>query len=305
MSAARVVRIGTRTSSLARWQTRFIAGLLSKRHPGLRAEIIPIVTAGDRDANTPLPRIGGKGVFTEELELALREGSIDLAVHSLKDLPVEPSPELELVVAGPRADPRDVLVARQQVTLATLPPRATVGTCSTRRTVQLRAARPDLTIVPLRGNIDTRVRKAREGLYDAILLAAAGVDRLELTALVRERLPLEVMLPAPGQGALAIQYRSGDRATRELSQPLNDAAVAAAAAAERSFLAGLGGGCDAPIAACAAVRGENLSLAGLVASPAGHVVIRLSLAGPAHDADGLGARLADLAMTHGAAELVA
>jgi hydroxymethylbilane synthase len=300
------LRLGTRSSALARWQTRHVAARLA----ALRAapcELVPITTAGDRDTATPLPAIGGKGVFTEELERALRDGAIDAAVHSLKDVPVEPEPGLTLVILGPRADAREALIAARPVTLATLPPGATVGTCSTRRAAQLLAARPDLTIAPLRGNVDTRVRKALGGDYDAILIAAAGVDRLGggLPDVVRERLPFEVMLPAPGQGALAVQCRADDAVTRAMLDALADADVTAAVTAERAFLLALGGGCDAPIAAWAAARRGCVALTGLVASPDGRRVVREETIGPARDAAEVGARLAAAVRAAGAAELVA
>lgn len=302
----RTIRFGTRTSALARWQTAYVARRLAQRIPALRYEIVPISTAGDRDTATPLPAIGGKGVFTEELEHALLAGTIDVAVHSLKDVPVETLPELALVVAGPRADARDVLIARSDVTLASLPFGATVGTCSTRRMAQLLAARPDLAIAPLRGNVDTRVNKAIRGDYDAILIAAAGVDRLGLLDAVRERLPIETVMPAPGQGALAIEHRTGDEHVGTLlDHALRDADLTAAVTAERAFLAGLGGGCDAPVAAYAAARQGVMVLNGLVASTDGRTVVRVQRIGAARDAQAIGARLADAALERGAMELIA
>jgi hydroxymethylbilane synthase len=301
-----VLRFGTRTSALARWQTAWVARRLAQRLPALRYEIVPISTAGDRDTATPLPVIGGKGVFTAELEHALLSGTIDVAVHSLKDVPVEILPELALVVAGPRADARDVLIARNDVTLASLPFGATVGTCSTRRTAQLLAARPDLAIAPLRGNVDTRVAKALAGEYDAILIAAAGVDRLGLLDAVRERLAIETIMPAPGQGALAVEHRRDDAHVRTLLEDaLRDADLTAAVTAERAFLAGLGGGCDAPVAAYAAARQGVMVLNGLVASTDGRMVVRVQRIGAAREAQAIGADLARVALEQGAVELIA
>jgi hydroxymethylbilane synthase len=304
MKGRRTLRIGTRTSALARWQTEFVATRLTRRQPGLRYGLVPVATVGDRDVTTPLPEIGGKGVFTEELERDLLAGAIDAAVHSLKDVPVEPTPGLTLIVIGPRADARDVLVAREALTLATLPPGAMVGTCSTRRMAQLRAARPDVALAPLRGNVDTRVRKALAGEYDAILIAAAGVDRLGLADAVRERLGMDTVLPAPGQGALAVQCRADDTVALATLTAIADADVTAATSAERAFLAGLGGGCDAPIAAYAVARQGVMVLNGLVASPDGRSVVRVQRVGPARDAADIGARLAEQALAGGAVELI-
>lgn len=299
------LRLGTRTSALARWQTSFVERRLRERHAGLACETVTFTTAGDRDVTTPLPAIGGKGVFTEELERALREGTIDAAVHSLKDVPVEPAEGLRLVIVGPRADARDVLIAGGAVTLATLPRGATVGTCSTRRQAQLLAARPDLSLAPLRGNVDTRVRKALTGEYDAILIAAAGVDRLGLSSAIRERLPFETVLPAPGQGALAIECRADDAVTLALLTALEDADLTAATTGERAFLAGLGGGCDAPIGAYAVAKQGAMTMWGLVASGDGRALVRVHRVGPARDAADMGARLAERALAEGAVELIA
>jgi hydroxymethylbilane synthase len=191
------------------WQAEYTASLLRERWPGLQVQLREFVTTGDRVLDRPLPEIGGKGLFTEELEAALRAGEIDLVVHSLKDLPVEDAPGLMIAAIPMREDPRDVLVAARPVTLADLPAGARIGTSSLRRSAQLLAARPDLTLLPVRGNVDTRIRKVLEGQYDAIILAAAGVTRLGLMENVRQHLPFETMLPAPGQGALAVQCRVG------------------------------------------------------------------------------------------------
>lgn len=273
------LRGGTRASPLARWQTAHVMDAL-RQSAGAQCVAVPIATEGDRVLDRPLPEIGGKGVFTEALETALRDGAVDFAVHSLKDLPVESADGLVIAAVCARADPRDVLIARDGHSLARLPRGATVATSSTRRIAQVRAARPDLAVVPLRGNVDTRVRRALAGEVDAIVIAAAGVERLGLAGAITEYLPFDVMLPAPGQGALAIQCRASDGVTRGLLAALDDSIARATTTAERVFLAALGGGCAAPVAALAAVRaaddGQRLHLQGLVASLDGRRIVRVA-----------------------------
>lgn len=298
------VTLGTRGSALARWQTEWVAERLRRVWPGLEIRTQLFTTVGDRVLDKPLPEIGGKGLFTEELENALRAGVIDLAVHSLKDLPIAEAAGLVLGAIPARVDARDVLIARAGLTLETLPTGARVGTSSLRRAAQLLAGRPDLALLPLRGNVDTRVRKALAGDYDAIVLAAAGVERLNLASHVTEYLPLNVMLPAPGQAALAVQCRAADTRLRELLRPLDDAATRAAVTAERAFLQALGGGCSAPVAAYARPGAEaELYLEGLVAAPDGRRVIRV--AGEGADPAALGAHLAAEARAQGAEALLA
>jgi hydroxymethylbilane synthase len=293
-------------SSLARWQTDHVAALLTAAWPGLDCAIQPFSTQGDRTQaqNQPLPEIGGKGLFTLELEEALRNGEIDLAVHSLKDLPVEDAPSLTIGAIPARADVRDALVARHGWTLARLPANAVVGTSSTRRTAQLLAARPDLTIRPIRGNVETRLRKVQSGEYDATVLAVAGLDRLGLLAHASEVLPLSIMLPAPGQGALAIQCRAGDTAILELLATIEDAAVRAAVSAERDFLHRLGGGCSAPVAAFVepvAGAPRLFRMSALVGSLDGSQLIRVVGEGRPSD---LAQTLAEKAMAQGAHTLL-
>ena len=306
-TATRALRGGTRASRLARCQTACVVDALRAR-AGAACEEVLISTEGDRTFDQPLPEIGGKGVFTEALEAALRDTTIDFAVHSLKDLPVERSEDLVVAAVCSRADPRDVVIARDRRTLATLPRGARTGTSSTRRMAQLRAARADLAIVPLRGNVDTRVRKALAGEYDAIVIAAAGVERLGLGAAITEYLPYEIMLPAPGQGALAIQCRADDRATRALLGTLDDPIARTTTTAERAFLKALGGGCAAPIAALGEAITTNVSprfrLTGLVASVDGTRVVRATGDAPLADAEELAGRLADDAIARGARELL-
>jgi len=300
------VRFGTRASSLARWQTGHVARALTAAHPGLTWGEIVIETAGDEDRKSPLPEIGGKGVFTEALERALRENEIDLAVHSLKDLPIEASPSLAVGAICFRADARDVLVARDRHTLDSLPEQAVIGTSSLRRIAQLKALRPDLRFESLRGNVDSRVRAAREGAYDAVCIAAAGVERLGLADVVSEYLPFERLLPAPGQGALAVQCRASDEAMRSLLTAIDDEAVRAAASAERAFLAGVGGGCSAPVGAFgqASEASGTLRLDAVAAAVDGSTVIRVSGTGSTSAAADLGRRLAQDALARGAGALV-
>jgi hydroxymethylbilane synthase len=306
MNPSPSLTFGTRTSALALWQTNYVMDRLRAAWPGLLCQIQPFSTQGDRTQaqNKPLPEIGGKGLFTQELEEALLRGTIDLAIHSLKDLPVADAPGLTVGAIPSREDVRDALVARNGWTLATLPPGAVVGTSSTRRTAQLLAARPDLTIKPIRGNVDTRIRKVQNGEYDATLLAAAGLRRLGLSEAVSEWLPLSTMLPAPGQGALAIQCRAEDADVLRLLAAIEDPLVRLAVTAERRFLQALGGGCSAPVAAYAqpVVAGQTrLHLDALVASTDGRTLVRVTGEGAGA---ALGAALAETALAQGAGLLV-
>ena len=299
------VTLGTRASALARAQTDLVAERLVAARPGLECSTSVISTAGDRtqDSGEPLPSIGGKGLFTAELERALREREIDVAVHSLTDLPTE---EADGVVVGAvlaRGDVRDCLVARSGASLADLPQAAVVGTSSLRRSAQLVALRPDLEIRSIRGNVDTRIRKVTEGEYDAAVLAAAGVRRLGLDDVVSEWLPADTMLPAPGQGALAVQCRSDDVSVLALLDELDDAAARAETTAERAFLQALGGGCAAPVAAFAVVTTTpRVRLQGLVASADGAEVVRVTGEGEPQD---VGERLAQEALVRGADRILA
>jgi len=243
----------TRPSALARWQTNWVITELKKLHPSLECEEKIITTQGDKVLDKPLPEIGGKGLFTQELETELLSGAVHCAVHSLKDLPVENPAGLTIGCIPIRAEARDALISRDGYTLATLPANASLGTSSLRRAAQILSLRPDLRIQSLRGNVDTRVRKALEGQYDAIVLAGAGLTRLGLESHVSEWLPLDVMLPAPGQGALAIQCRADDSSTLEILATLADDSTRKCVSAERAFLQGLGGGCAVPVAAHAVI----------------------------------------------------
>ncbi len=296
----------TRPSALARWQTQWVIHALQKVYPDLNCEEKVITTQGDKVLDKPLPEIGGKGLFTQELEGELLSGEVHCAVHSLKDLPVENSAGLTIGCIPVRAEVRDALISGKGFTLATLPQNAVVGTSSLRRAAQLLAIRPDLKITSLRGNVDTRVRKALEGQYDAIVLAGAGLTRLGLDQHVTEWLSLDVMLPAPGQGALAVQCRSNDDSTLRLLAALEDESTRGAVTAERAFLSGLGGGCAVPVAAYAAALSQQrpaLSLTGLVISEDGKRAIKVT--GKGTDALKLGNRLALQAISQGANEILA
>lgn len=298
------LRIGTRGSALARWQTDHVAGLLRAVHPEIAIETVVISTKGDRLIDQPLAVIGGKGAFTEALEQALRDGAIDCAVHSLKDLPTDAADGLIVGAIPERADPSDVLVSRAGFTLATLPPGASVGTSSRRRAAQLLHARPDLNIVDIRGNVDTRIGKAFDpnGGYDAIALALAGLERLGKANVISERMGFDVMLPAPGQGALGVQCR--DDETRGMVALITDVPSATATRAERAFLAALGGGCSLPVAAYAEVEGGAIRLRGRVNAPDGTRQIDVERDGYPDDPEGLGRELARLALDAGAGDLL-
>ncbi|MEW6239334.1 MAG: hydroxymethylbilane synthase [Chloroflexota bacterium] len=295
----------TRPSALARWQTQWVISALQAAYPGLACEERIIATQGDKILDKPLPEIGGKGLFTGELEAELLSRRVDCAVHSLKDLPVDDTPGLTVGCIPGRAEARDVLISARGNTLADLSPASVVGTSSLRRAAQVLAARPDLTISPLRGNVDTRLRKALEGQYDAIILAGAGLTRLGLEEHVTEWLPLDLMLPAPGQGALAVQCRADDSSTLELLAALDDLPTRKAVTAERAFLSGLGGGCSVPVAAYGSViinRSSVISLTGLVISDDGKKTVKV--AGQGTDALQIGNQLAQQAIAQGADEIL-
>jgi hydroxymethylbilane synthase len=266
------LRIGSRGSQLALWQANHISDLL--RAQGHTVEIEIITTTGDKITDVALAKVGTKGMFTKEIEEALLENRIDLAVHSLKDLPTELAADFEIAAITAREDAHDVFCSAKFGGIETLPQQANVGTSSLRRQAQLKALRPDLQIHALRGNVDTRLRKLESGDYDAIILAAAGLNRLGKTQLVRQVIPVEIMTPAAGQGALAIEIRQGDKATGALLAFLNDAAARTATTCERALLNKLGGGCQVPIGAYAEVNGGSIRLNALVAHPNGTKVLR-------------------------------
>lgn len=296
------VVLASRSSRLARRQTEAVASEMRRAWPDLKTEIRLITTQGDQAHDRPLPEIGGKGLFTQELEQALRAGRADLAVHSLKDLPIEDAEGLILGAIPRRADAREVLVAVGPHRLMDLAAGAVVGTSSLRRQAQVLAIRPDLVVRPIRGSVETRIRKVKQGLFDAVLLAAAGILRLGLADQITEWFDFEVMLPAPGQGALAIQCRQGDSAILGILRRLDDATTRTAVLAERAFLDALGGGCSAPVAAYARVEGRDLHLAGMAASLDGREVIRVQ--GKGRDPLQLGEVVARDALARGAHRVV-
>lgn len=303
MSGDRIV-IGTRGSALARWQAAFVGRALAEAHPGLAVEEKIIVTEGDRFQTGPVLALGGKGVWVKEIEEELLAGSIDLAVHSLKDVPAELPTGLGLVALPRRADPRDALVSREGQNLAALPAGSRVGTSSLRRVCQVRAVRPDLSIDVLRGNVDTRLRKVAEGVVDAAVLACAGLDRLGFADRITERLSVETMLPAIGQGALALEARLADRRVGGLAAALSDPAAEITVAAERALLAGLGVGCRTPVAGHAIVQpgeaGGQVRVRALVGRPDASEMLRDEVAGPPSRAAELGHELARRLLARGA-----
>jgi hydroxymethylbilane synthase len=295
------LRLGTRGSALARWQANWVAEQLRAR--GAEVELVLISTTGDRRLES-LATFGGQGVFTKEIQQALLENRIDVAVHSLKDLPTEQPPELCFAATAQRAACGDVLVSPKFGTLDKLPEHATVGTSSHRRQAQLLHVRPDLLIREIRGNVDTRLKKVHAGEYDAIVLAEAGVTRLGLAAEITHRLPFELLLPAVGQGALAIETRQDDDTTRNVVSVLDHAATHAAVSAERAMLAALRGGCLAPIAAWGRLENDRLLLTGRVISLDGRIQLDAQSAADPSDSLALGRRVADELLDQGAAEVI-
>jgi hydroxymethylbilane synthase len=294
------LRIGSRGSQLALWQANHISALLRER--GHEVEIEIIKTTGDKITDVALAKVGTKGMFTKEIEEALADGRVDLAVHSLKDLPTELPPGFELVAVTTRVNPRDVFLSVKHASVAALPQGARVGTSSLRRQAQLKAVRPDLVIHPLRGNVDTRVRKLEEGEYDAIILAAAGLTRLGKTQWVREVLSEDVMCPAAGQGALGIEIRKGDAGMRDHLKFLDDPAARAATTCERALLSRLGGGCQVPIGAFAEMSEGTLRLTAIVARPDGSEVLREQQSGS--DPVNLGEQVGDALLRRGATKIL-
>jgi hydroxymethylbilane synthase len=292
----------TRPSALARWQTQWVIGALQRSWPELDCQERVITTKGDRVLDQPLPEIGGKGLFTQELEAELLDRTVHAAVHSLKDLPIESPAGLTIGALPRRSEVRDVLVSARRYTMDTLPEGAVVGTSSLRRSAQMLSYRPDLKIKPLRGNVDTRVRKALRGEYDAIILAGAGVTRLELGSHITQWLPLDVMLPAPGQGALAVQCATDDEETLNYLAAIEDPVTRQTTTAERAFLKHLGGGCSLPVGAYANIGGGQIDLQGVVASLDGANVIHCRGWGSVPEE--LGRDCAQQALEQGAGEIL-
>ena len=297
--------IATRESRLALWQAEHVRDLLKKLYPSCRVELMGMTTRGDQILDRPLAKVGGKGLFVKELETALYDGSADIAVHSMKDVPMELPPEFALVAIGPREVPLDAFVSGKYASLDDLPPGAVVGTSSLRREAQLHARYPYLAVSSLRGNLDTRLRKLDEGQYDAIILAAAGLSRLGLKERIRAVLPAEVSLPATGQGALGIEARADRADVAAWLAPLNDAATAACVRTERAVSRALAGSCEVPLGAYAEMRDDAIFLRGFVATPDGKRMAHAQLTGAASDPEALGLRLAAELRAQGADEILA
>lgn len=297
--------IGTRQSLLALWQSNHIAALLREKYPECEVVLKKIVTKGDRILDVPLAQIGGKGLFTKEIETELADGTIDLAVHSLKDMPTVLPDGLCLTAITERANVGDAFVSNKYASFEELPLGAVIGTSSLRRKAQLLAARPDLQIMDLRGNVDTRLRKLDEGLYDAIILAAAGLERLGHGDRITALIPPNVCLPAVGQGALAIEARTADDEVRSMLEFLNDLPTKQSTDAERAFLGLLEGGCQVPIGVHADVAGEQIKIEAIIAALDGSTVLRDTITGKAEDAVALGQQLGKKMLAAGGQEILA
>ena len=286
------------------WQAEWVRSRLLALHPQYEAELVKIKTTGDKITDVPLAQVGGKGLFVKEIETALLEGRIDLAVHSMKDMPAEIPPGLCIGSVPERENPLDVLISRNGQSFEDLSNGARLGSSSLRRGAQIRHVRPDVTVHPLRGNLDTRIRKLETEGLDAIIVAAAGVKRLGLKARITEYLPEAIMLPAIGQGALAIETRKDDDSTLRLIAPLDHRETRLAVKSERAFLARLEGGCQVPIAARAKIIGEALEITGLVAEVDGSVLLRETITGPLDQHEKLGVELANLLLNKGGREIL-
>ncbi len=297
--------LGSRGSKLALWQANYVASQLTRVVPDLDVEVKVIKTKGDKILDVALSRIGDKGLFTKEIEKELLDGSIDMAIHSMKDLPSQMAPGLCIGAVLKRENPGDVLISRQGYKFSDLPEGAIIGTSSLRRISQIRALRPDIVLVDIRGNIETRIRKMYEQELDGIVLAYAGVKRLGLEEKISDILPYNIMLPAVGQGAIAIEVRQGDTSNLELARSINHEPTNWATRTERSFLKVLEGGCQVPIGCYAEVSGENITVEGLVASLDGRRVFRESIQGKCQEADLIGRQLARDLLQKGAASVLA
>ncbi len=300
----RQIRIGTRGSLLAVAQAERVASELRRRYPELTPVLVKIKTSGDMFAHIPLSHVGGKGLFIKEIEEALLDGQVDVAVHSMKDVPTEIAPGLSIAAILEREDASDVLISRRGEKLDALPSGARIGTSSLRRQAQLLHFRPDLTVVPLRGNLDTRLRKLDTEGLDALVVAAAGVNRLGRQQEITEVLPLEISLPAVGQGALGLEIRAHDQRVRDLVEPMTHGPSALTIAAERAFLKRLGGGCQVPIAAYGRLEGAELRLVALVINPDGTGVVRGERKGPSALAEEIGFAIGEELLRRGADRII-
>jgi len=301
---SREIRIATRKSALALWQAEYVKARLEASHPGLKVSLVPMVSRGDKLLDAPLAKIGGKGLFVKELETALLENEADIAVHSMKDVPMEFPQGLGLYCICEREDPRDAFVSNRFDSLDALPPGSVVGTSSLRRQAQLLARRPDLKIQFLRGNVNTRLAKLDAGEYDAIILAAAGLIRLGFGERIRSSIGVDESLPAGGQGAVGIECRTGDSEVHALLACLNHAPTATRVVAERALNKRLNGGCQVPIACYAVLEGEQLWLRGLVGQPDGTLLLRAEGRAPAAEAEALGVQVAEELLDQGAEQIL-
>lgn len=301
---SREIRIATRKSALALWQAEYVKARLEASHPGLVVSLVPMVSRGDKLLDAPLAKIGGKGLFVKELETALMENEADIAVHSMKDVPMEFPAGLGLYCICEREDPRDAFVSNRYDSLDALPPGSVVGTSSLRRQAQLLARRPDLKIQFLRGNVNTRLAKLDAGEYDAIILAAAGLIRLGFGERIRSSIGVEESLPAGGQGAVGIECRTDDSELHQLLACLNHPPTAIRVTAERALNRHLNGGCQVPIACYAVLEGEQLWLRGLVGQPDGTQLLRAEGRAPAEQAEALGVQVAEALLAQGAAQIL-
>jgi hydroxymethylbilane synthase len=299
-----VVKIGTRGSVLALWQAEWVRSQILSLRPDVEVEIVKIKTTGDKILDVPLAQVGGKGLFVKEIETALLEKRVDLAVHSMKDMPAEIPPGLCIGVVPQRENPMDVLISRNGQTFDALPEGARIGSSSLRRGAQVRHQRPDMTIHPLRGNLDTRLKKLHTENLDAIILAAAGVRRLGLEDQITEYIPDTIMLPAIGQGALSIEIREDDNAIQNLIAPMDHRETRLAVEMERAFLARLEGGCQVPIAGQAKVAGDQVEMTGMVAEIDGSALIRKTISGPVDRRIPMGETLADRLLESGGKEIL-
>ncbi len=298
------VRIATRKSALALWQAEYVKAQLEHFHPGINVELVPMTTKGDIILDTPLAKVGGKGLFVKELEVAMLENRADIAVHSMKDVPVEFPEGLGLEIICPREDPRDAFVSNTIASFADLPQGAVVGTSSLRRQCQIKALRPDLDIRDLRGNVNTRLKKLDNNEYDAIILAAAGLIRLEMPERIREFIAPEVMLPANGQGAVGIECRTEDETIKNLLAPLGCEETRIRVIAERSMNRALEGGCQVPIGSYAIIENQEIYLRGLVGAVDGSEILTSEVRGKAQDAEKLGTDLAATLLADGADKIL-
>lgn len=300
----KTLKIATRKSPLALWQAQHVQSRLEALHPNLKVELVKMTTTGDQILNSPLSKIGGKGLFVKELEIGMLEGEADIAVHSMKDVPYKIPEAFELGAILKRENPFDAFVSNDYESIENLPKNAKVGTCSMRRILQLKALRPDLEILDLRGNVNTRLKKLDDGEYDAIILACAGLIRLGFEDRIKQQIPAEQSLPAVGQGAVGIEIRKGDDLVLDLITPLIDAETASRITAERAMNARLEGGCSVPIAGFSTIQNNQITLTGLVGNVETGVILKRAVSGEIAQAHALGEQLADTLISLGAKDIL-